>query len=77
MDIVSCNICKGEGTRWIVPLVGEGYRKYCTACNATGKVMTKSYTLSMPFTPESKRSKFYSLDEEILRLVRLGKDEPE
>lgn len=52
MNIILCNTCKGVGT---IDRYTDDYHDsfkvpvHCDSCNGTGKQLTRSYTITVPF----------------------------
>ena len=67
MEIKLCTSCNGEGeveyTEYRDPELIE-----CSKCKGTGRVITNTYTYTVPYT--SNRSTIYQKDAEIHALLR-------
>lgn len=68
MDIKLCETCNGEGflEKSISP--GEKETVMCTKCKGKGRILTKTYTINVPFGCD--RLKLNEVDHEIILLIR-------
>jgi hypothetical protein len=75
METEICHVCKGMGERTID--VGTHTSDYetitCTTCNGTGRVITKQYSWTIPFTPNPQGTEMkmaYEADRRIVETIR-------
>ena len=70
MKIEICGICKGTG--YTIEDVGTHQSEYvspsCHNCKGTGRVLTRSYNLCVPYTTDT--DEIYDTDSKILNLIR-------
>jgi len=70
MNTIICKSCDGEGR-----IKETEYRdwKYvqCSRCKGTGRLLSRTYTIEVPFTLEPKElSVLYKIDSKIIEIIR-------
>jgi len=70
MNIEICHTCKGEGEirTDVVYHNSEYVWNKCTTCNGTGRVLTRSYKLIIPFGAD--KTEYYKADSSIIQIIR-------
>ncbi len=70
MKIEICNTCDGCGE--VKEYLGGRNNDYefktCESCNGTGRVLTREYTIQVPYGFD--KDKIYKCDSEIMKLIR-------
>jgi len=67
MDVEICESCQGIGE--VREHVAHNYFfNKCESCNGTGRVLTRTYSYTVPFDRDKKE--IYIIDSEIVSLIR-------
>jgi len=71
-NIIICGTCKGEGKNkhWEEGHNPDFYFEPCPTCNGTGRLMTDTIIITVPFGTDPNETEYYDVNSKIFKLAR-------